>query len=109
MYKPFCRAIVSIFLGLAIAACGGGGGGDGNNMPAPPVLSNDASLSSIGVTGVTLDAPFNSSTLNYAATVDSATGSVEITAATTDARAIFTINGASKFLCKLVDVGAEVG
>ncbi len=95
MYKPFCRAIVSIFLGLAIAACGGGGGGDGNNMPAPPVLSNDASLSSIGVTGVTLDAPFNSSTLNYAATVDSATGSVEITAATTDARAIFTINGAS--------------
>ena len=79
-----------------ISACGGGGGDNGsNNTPPPPVLSNDASLSSLTASGATLDPAFDASALNYAATVDNATGSVDISATTTDGAASSTVNGGS--------------
>ena len=73
--------------------CGGGyGDAPGAGIPSP-FTSDDASLSSLSLTGATLVPVFSPSVRIYTATVPNSTTSVVVTATPTDRRAIVTING----------------
>ncbi len=94
--KSMSNIIVLAAWAISIAACGGGGGG-GGSTPAPlmpPPLSSDASLSSLSVTGGTLDPAFSPAVTNYTATVPFRS-SVDVSATTSDDNASFTINGSN--------------
>jgi len=92
--KSVSNVIVLVAWAILIAACGGGGG----NTPPPPMtppLSSDASLSSLSVTGGTLDPAFNPAVTNYTATVPHSSNSADVSAITSDNNASFTINGSN--------------
>ncbi|MFQ5610468.1 MAG: cadherin-like beta sandwich domain-containing protein, partial [Woeseiaceae bacterium] len=82
---------LKIFLIASIAlwftACGGGG-----TTP----LSNNADLSDLSITVSQLDQAFQSSQLNYTASVHFLSNSIRVTATTADAGASLAINGVSK-------------
>ena len=61
----------------------------------PPPLSSDASLSSLSVTGGTLDPAVSPAVTNYTATVPHSSNSVDVSAITSDNNASFTINGSN--------------
>ena len=92
--KSLSNVIVLVAWAILIAACGGGGGNT-PPPPMPPPLSSDASLSSLSVTGGTLDPAFNPAVTNYTATVPHSSNSVDVSATTSDNNAIFTINGSN--------------
>jgi len=89
--------LLTIVIAFALSACGGGGGSGGNTPPPPmtPPLSSDASLSSLSVTGGTLDPAFNPAVTNYTATVPHSSNSADVSAITSDNNASFTINGSN--------------
>jgi hypothetical protein len=89
--KSVNNVIVLVAWAILIAACGGGGGGGGSTPP----LGTDASLSSLSVTGATLDPAFSPAVTNYTATVPFGSSSVDVSATTNDANASFTINGST--------------
>jgi len=95
----FARITSLLTVVSLISACGGGGGDAA--APAPPTLSSDASLSSLSVTGATLDPAFGSAVTSYAASVPNSTTSLDITAATSDSNANFTTNGGSSAMVAL--------
>ena len=92
--KSMSNIIVLVAWSILIAACGGGGGST-PSPPMPPPLSSDASLSSLSVTGGTLDPAFNPAVTNYTATVPHSSNSADVSAITSDNNASFTINGSN--------------
>ena len=88
------RSYLLLLFGVCLSACDGGGGTPAAQAP-PPTLSSDASLSSMSVTGETLDPEVSAAATNYTATVPKNTNSVgvTVTAITSDGNASFTING----------------
>jgi len=92
--KSMSNIIVLAAWAISIAACGGGGG----STPAPlmpPPLSSDASLSSLSVTGGTLDPAFSPAVTNYTATVPFGSSSVDVSVTTSDGNASLMINGSN--------------
>ena len=61
-------------------------------QPAPP-LGNDASLSSVSISGAALDPVFSSSVTEYTTSVAPGMTSVDVNASTSDDNASVTING----------------
>ncbi len=92
--KSVSNVIVLVAWAILIAACGGGGGNT-PPPPMPPPLSSDASLSSLSVTGGTLDPAFSPAVTNYTATVPHSSNSADVSAITSDNNASFTINGSN--------------
>ncbi len=88
--KSMSNIIVLVAWSILIAACGGGGG----STPSPP-LNSDASLSSLSVTGGTLDPAFSPAVTNYTTTVPQGSSSVDVSATANDGNASFTINGSN--------------
>ena len=89
------NVIVLVAWSILIAACGGGGGGGTPAPLMPPPLSSDASLSSLSVSGGTLDPAFSAAVTNYTATVPFGSSSVAVSATTSDGNASFMINGSN--------------
>ena len=92
--KSMSNIIVLVAWSILIAACGGGGGST-PSPPMPPPLSSDASLSSLSLTGGTLDPAFSPAVTNYTATVPQSSSSVDVSATANDGNASFTINGSN--------------
>lgn len=92
--KSVSNVIVLVAWAILIAACGGGGGSTPPS-PMPPPLSSDALLSSLSVSGGTLDPAFSPAETNYTASVPFGSSSVDVSATTNDANASFTINGST--------------
>ena len=81
---------------MLIGACGGG------STPAPlTLLSSDAALSSVSVTGGTLSPTFSPDFYNYSVTMPFSSSSVTVSATTSDGNASFTINGSNNATVKL--------
>ncbi len=89
------NVIVLVAWSILIAACGGGGGGGTPAPLMPPTLSSDASLSSLSVSGGTLDPAFSAAVTNYTATVPFGSSSVAVSATTSDDNASFMIDGSN--------------
>jgi hypothetical protein len=85
------RILLLLMFSIVTVACGGGGGGDNNNSGTS--LSNDATLSTLTLSGAALDQLFQPSQLNYTAAAHFLVASVTVTAAPTDANASVSING----------------
>ena len=92
--KLVSNVIVLVAWSILIAACGGGGGST-PSPPMPPPLSSDASLSSLSVTGGTLDPALSPAVTNYATTVPQGSSSVDVSATANDGNASFMINGSN--------------
>ena len=92
--KSMSNIIVLVAWSILIAACGGGGGST-PSPPMPPPLSSDASLSSLLLTGGTLDPAFSPAVTDYTATVPQSSSSVDVSATANDGNASFTINGSN--------------
>lgn len=84
----FSKQLLLPLLCLLVASCSGGD----KIQPAPP-LGNDASLSSLSITGATLVSAFSSSVTEYTTSVAVGTTSVDVDASTNDDNASVTING----------------
>ena len=89
--QAIARFLCVLTLTALFSACGGGG----STPPSPMPLSSDASLSSLSVTGGTLDPAFSPAVTNYTATVPFGSNSVDVSATTSDANASFMINGSN--------------
>ncbi len=81
---------------LLMFSCDPGGGGGGGGC------TTDASLSSLSVSGATLDPAFNQEVTSYTATVPNSTDSVVVSATTSNVNANFTINGGTNATVALV-------
>ncbi len=92
--KSMSNIIVLVAWSILIAACGGGGGST-PSPPMPPPLSSDASLSSLSLTGGTLDPAFSPAVTDYTATVPQSSSSVDVSATANDGNASFMINGSN--------------
>ncbi len=92
--KSMSNIIVLVAWSILIAACGGGGGST-PSPPMPPPLSSDASLSSLSLTGGTLDPAFSPAVTDYTATVSQSSSSIDVSATANDGNASFTINGSN--------------
>ena len=77
-----------LFLSLLLSACGGSSSSSGG-----AAANNDASLSALSVSGVTMDQAFQSNQLSYTASVNYLIGSARITATTTNSAATLIVNG----------------
>jgi len=92
--KSMSNIIVLVAWSIVIAACGGGGGST-PSPPMPPPLSSDASLSSLSLTGGTLNPAFSPAVTDYTATVPQSSSSVDVSATANDGNASFMINGSN--------------
>ena len=97
--KSVSNVIVMMAWAILIAACGGGGGGGGGITPP---LGTNASLSSLSVSGGTLDPAFSPAVTSYTTSVPNSTNSVDVSATTSDGNASFTINGCTNATVALV-------
>lgn len=85
--RPVFRTTIAIgLIGLFLSACGGGSssGGGGGNPPPPPALSDDADLSSISFSALTLNESYDPQQTNYSAEVSYGVGSTMVTFVTSD-------------------------
>jgi len=85
----FAMRLLVPLLCLLVASCSGGDEPD----PPAPSLGNDASLSSVSISGATLDPVFSSSVTEYTTSIAAGTTSVDVVASTSDENARLTING----------------
>lgn len=81
-----------IFLALLVASCGGS---SGTQVPPAPALGNDATLSSLSISGVNMDPAFSASVTEYTAGVPHGTDNVDVSATVSDGNANWTVNGSS--------------
>ena len=91
-YRVAGFAICSLLMFSCDPSGGGGGGG----------CTTDASLSSLSVSGATLDPAFSPEVTSYTATVPNSTDSVVVSATTSNVNANFTINGGTNATVALV-------
>ena len=90
--KAMTRTLSITLVSMAIlTGCGGGYNFDLGCL----FCVQDASLSSLSVSGATLDPAFSPSVTSYTATVPFSTNSVDVSATTSDSNASFTINGSN--------------
>lgn len=80
----------AVLLLLALLAASLGGCSSSDN---PPVLRDDASLSSLSISGVTLDPEFSPSVTDYSAAVSFPSKSTLVTATTADINSTVDVNG----------------
>jgi hypothetical protein len=83
---------ISLFAIMALSACGGGGGENTNSAP-PRNLSNDASLSGLGVSDGVLVPVFVSGQTAYNVIVDPSVSTFSVTPTTSHPNATVTVNG----------------
>ena len=93
--KAFPRFLCVLSLTAFCVACGGG-------STSPQPLGTDASLSSLSVSGGTLDPAFSPAVTSYTTAVPNSTNSVDVSATTSDGNASFTINGSTNATVALV-------
>ena len=94
--KQMNMNVIAILVVAVLYGCGGGG-----STPPQP-LGTDAALSSLSVSGGTLDPAFSPAVTSYTTTVPNSTNSVDVSATTSDGNASFTINGSTNATVALV-------
>ncbi|MDH3275240.1 MAG: cadherin-like beta sandwich domain-containing protein [Gammaproteobacteria bacterium] len=86
------KRLVLVVLGVLVASCS-----SSNDIPTPtaPVLGNDATLSSLSISGAALDPAFSSSITDYSANVAHDPDNIDVSATTSDDNASVAVNGGS--------------
>jgi hypothetical protein len=93
--KTFAKNLACVVTAILLTACSSSGD-DLGGAPILPPLGTDASLSSLSITGATLDPVFSPSATSYTAMVPQSADIAEVFASTNDSNATVSINsGAS--------------